>query len=511
MTLLLLFFLFIQPIFGDLAGSFGEDNGEITESDNENNENKDNNNLDNYKTKNKNTKTKIKIKIAKVDATKSKKIAKEYSVKSFPTIKYVKNGEMYDYTGIRTKERFSSFLKIMVKNSITEIKSLSELRILHMTNVISDSSPNNIIFLLNIIKQENLLNIKTEIEIIFEQLSIKYQGKGIFVLLKTVKNNENINEKNDGNNDISDDSFFSISKIEMNAVPIMLTLDQMSEIINDNNNNDNNEDDDDDDDAQNNEIKVHEKINRNLMNSKTIINYNQIEEFFVKNNHPIISELSQRNFRVFSELKKIVIIAVVNENEISKRNNILNSNLIPNTNDKTNINNENNKDNKVYYKNLENFEIALSDKKIKKNLNNFILGFLDGKRWKRFLLQYGISETGLLIIDFRSKDLVFYSQKFHVNNEKDDENLEINENENYDIQQQENIKSVLLDLINDKMIFSKKKNFIEIIQQKFVDLKIKFFNYYPYSLLFVIIFVIFILSLILPSPSIVTSNKMKTN
>ena len=89
--------------------------------------------------------------------------------------------------------------------------------------------------------------------------------------------------------------------------------------------------------------------------------------------------------------------------------------------------------------------------------------------------------------------------------------MQISEDENYDMQQQEKIKSVLLDLINDKMVFSKKKNFIEIIQQKFVDLKIKISNYYPYSLLFVMIFVVFVLSLLLPSPSIVTSNKMKTN
>ena len=493
-----------------MAGSFGEDNGETINIDKEINENSSS---DQDMIKN----SKIKIKIAKVDATKSKKIAKEYSVKSFPTIKYFKSGKMHDYTGIRSKERFSSFLKIMVKNSVTEIKSLSELRILHMTNVISDSSPNNIIFLLNIIKQENSLNTKTEIENIFEQLSKKYQGTGIFVLLKTLKNNENIIENNDGNDD-SNDSSFSISKIEMNAVPIMLTLDQISEIINTNINNDNSEDDDVDY-SQNNEMKIRAKINKNLLNSKTITNYTQIEEFFVKNNHPIISELSQRNFRVFSELKKIVIIAVVNENEISKRNGILNTDLISNTPDKTNINYDNNEDNKVYDKNLENFEIAVSDKKIKKNLNNFILGYLDGKRWKRFLLQYGISETGLLIIDFRSKDLVFYSQKFHVNNEKnnknedknDDKNLQISEDENYDMQQQEKIKSVLLDLINDKMVFSKKKNFIEIIQQKFVDLKIKISNYYPYSLLFVMIFVVFVLSLLLPSPSIVTSNKMKTN
>jgi Thioredoxin len=450
MTLLHLFFLFTQPIFEDLAGSFGAEDGEIIKSNNKNNENNDNNNLDEDKTKN------TKIKIAKVDATKSKKIAKEYSVKSFPTIKYVKNGKMYDYTGIKTKERFSSFLKIMVKNSITEIKSLSELRILHMTNVISDSSPNNIIFLLNIVRQENLLNTKTEIENIFEQLSIKYQGKGIFVLLKTVKNNENIYENNNGNNDNSDDSFFSISKIEMNSVPIMFTSDRISEMNNDNNNNDNTEDDDVDY-TQNNEIKIHEKINKNLINSRTVVNYNQIDDFFVKNNHPIISELSQRNFRVFSELKKIVIIAVVNENEISKRNEILNTDLISNTKEKTNINNDNNKENnEVYDKNLENFEFAVSDKKIKKNLNDFILGYLDGKRWKRFLLQYGISETGLLIIDFRSKDLVFYSQKFHVNNEKDDKNdnrnLEINEDENYDKRQQEKIKSVLLDFQKRKIL-----------------------------------------------------------
>ena len=97
----------------------------------------------------------------------------------------------------------------MVKDSITEIKSLSELRNLHMTNVISDSSPNNIIFLLNIIFSENEKEKKTEIENIFEQLSLKYQGKGIFVVLKTVKKKEKDDDDSSVIND--DDLNFSIS------------------------------------------------------------------------------------------------------------------------------------------------------------------------------------------------------------------------------------------------------------------------------------------------------------
>ena len=59
--------------------------------------------------------------IAKIDATKNKKIAEKYSVKTFPTIKYVKNGFLGEYTGVRTKDRFSSFLSVMSGDYLVEI------------------------------------------------------------------------------------------------------------------------------------------------------------------------------------------------------------------------------------------------------------------------------------------------------------------------------------------------------------------------------------------------------
>lgn len=500
-----------QPILEDLAGAFASDSSNS------------NNGIDGI------DENDIKIKIGKVDATKSKKIAKELSVRSFPTIKYVKNGIINDYTGIRTKERFLSFLKLMVKDSITVIKSLSELQNLHVTNVISDSSPNNIIFLLNIIfnKKENEKEKKTKIENVFEQLALKYQGKGIFVVLKTVKKKEK--EKDDDDSwVINDDNMnFSISKIEMNAAPIMLEVKNNLDIKNvssDNNNNNievevENENEDEVNFDHNNLMK---KIDKNLITSKMKISYNQIEEFFVKNNHPIISELSQRNFKVFSESKRIVIIAVVNAKEISNKNDVINTNIVSNIDDISDKQNkENNSKNEkikniseIYEKNLKNFEIVVLEKKMKKKMNNYIFGYLDCERWKRFLLQYGITEPGLLIIDFRSENLVFHSQKFHteekdkiydkINDVKSNNNIE-----NYDMQQQEKIRNIFLDLINEKLEFSKKKKFTEKIVRRISDLKKKFYNYLPYSLFLVFIFVIFVLSLFLPSPSIVASNKMK--
>eukprot|EP00600_Ochromonadales_sp_CCMP1393_P006799 CAMPEP_0174968286 /NCGR_PEP_ID=MMETSP0004_2-20121128/8047_1 /TAXON_ID=420556 /ORGANISM="Ochromonas sp., Strain CCMP1393" /LENGTH=478 /DNA_ID=CAMNT_0016217497 /DNA_START=39 /DNA_END=1475 /DNA_ORIENTATION=+ len=50
------------------------------------------------------------VKLAKVDATENDALAKEYGIKGFPTIKFLKNGKVSDYTGGRTESEIVSWV-----------------------------------------------------------------------------------------------------------------------------------------------------------------------------------------------------------------------------------------------------------------------------------------------------------------------------------------------------------------------------------------------------------------
>ncbi|KAL6079377.1 Protein disulfide-isomerase A6 [Balamuthia mandrillaris] len=54
--------------------------------------------------------TKGKTNVAKVDCTVEKNLAKRFGIKGFPTIKYIRDGKVFDYKGQRTVEAFTSFV-----------------------------------------------------------------------------------------------------------------------------------------------------------------------------------------------------------------------------------------------------------------------------------------------------------------------------------------------------------------------------------------------------------------
>jgi len=50
--------------------------------------------------------------LAVVDATKSKELAQQYSIRVYPTFKYFENGAFkFDYGGYKTKDNLITFMK----------------------------------------------------------------------------------------------------------------------------------------------------------------------------------------------------------------------------------------------------------------------------------------------------------------------------------------------------------------------------------------------------------------
>ena len=53
--------------------------------------------------------SKTKVNVAKVDCTVEKQVMTRFGVRGFPTIKFLKDGKLYDYRGQRTVEGFVAF------------------------------------------------------------------------------------------------------------------------------------------------------------------------------------------------------------------------------------------------------------------------------------------------------------------------------------------------------------------------------------------------------------------
>ncbi|XP_018331269.1 protein disulfide-isomerase TMX3 [Agrilus planipennis] len=74
------------------------------------------------------------INVGKVDCTRFSSLATEFSVRSFPTIKYIRDTEHQTFTGDRTKEEIVSFALRMAGPPIQDIKQSEKLQSLIMSN-----------------------------------------------------------------------------------------------------------------------------------------------------------------------------------------------------------------------------------------------------------------------------------------------------------------------------------------------------------------------------------------
>ena len=61
------------------------------------------------------------MKMGKIDATEEVSLAKRYGVKGYPTLKYLRDGELHKYTGERTVDGFVEFAEKMNGEAIQEI------------------------------------------------------------------------------------------------------------------------------------------------------------------------------------------------------------------------------------------------------------------------------------------------------------------------------------------------------------------------------------------------------
>ena len=475
------------------------------------------------------------IKIAKIDATKNKITSGQFSVTSFPTIKYVNNGILGEYTGIRTKESFLSFINIMRGDHLIKINSLDDLRTLQLSNLLSDTSNSNIVFLLTIYrKKENIgsslegnqnssNNVKNkkeiEIEKIFGEIAKSHQGKAVFTILYENEYVTDVEEmsKDERNYNIENEEaisgFYSISKREIHRRPIYFSkkniIDKMHNL---NINNENN-------------LNKNNDVNDSIMLSQSL------ESFIDTHNRHLISRLSQYNFRELMSLKKIMIIAVVqnistqlinnnNDNNFITKNENNNGEIVDSVIiDSENILNlfEKNILNKFY--NLDNFN-KNSDEDENNNftmnnstnnfsnlhLNDCIFGFLDSKRWIRFLKQYGVKSSSILILDFRTPNLYYYqkSLKKYLNsgNKNKNKNSTIQENQENRSILDININLILDDLFSNKLKFKKLKSSRDILFEIAFLIKSKFVTLHPLSIFFCFIVIILFCSSFTLSPSI---------
>ena len=509
------------------------------------------------------------IKIAKIDATKNKIISGQFSVTSFPTIKYVNNGILGEYTGIRTKDSFLSFIRIMRGDHLIEIKSHSDLRTLQLSNLLSDTSNSNIVFLLTIYRTkenegnlleegQNLLKSTTneneiDIEKIFGQIAKSYQGKAVFTILHENQNIGDIDKISKKNTDNYNKNVFlqdrniisgtySISKREINRPPIYFKNKKIVKKI---------QNYDINDDANK---KEKTNINENNGNNDEIMLSQTLESFIISHNRHLISKLSQHNFRDLMHLKKIMVIAVVhnistilvneknynslnnediNNNENLKIKDIGNNYDIKNNGeimDSVIVDSENilkffeknileklysvdnfNKNTNEDGNNINSREDTLNLNSTL-NLNDCIFGYLDSKKWQKFLKQFGVKSSSILFLDFRSSTLYYYQKSLKKYSKSRNEitgiedkffsssNLQENQkNKNIlDI----NINLILNDLYNDKLKFKKLKTSQDILFEIAVLIKNKFSTFHPFSVLFCFIIILIFCSFFTLSPSI---------
>ena len=101
------------------------------------------------------------ITIAKVDATKEKKIAKKNKIASYPTLKFFKENTAVKYTGSRTEKELISWVKKMALPPITYLLSFKD---------IENLKNNNSVCVIYFGKEEKDLKIFKSLSIKFDQL-----------------------------------------------------------------------------------------------------------------------------------------------------------------------------------------------------------------------------------------------------------------------------------------------------------------------------------------------------
>jgi hypothetical protein len=150
---------------------------------------------------------------------------------------------------------------------------------------------------------------------------------------------------------------------------------------------------------------------------------------------------------------------------------------------------------------LKNLDIILNKDKIINNLDDYVIGYLDLEKWKKFLEQFSAVKTSILMINFQTENLSYALREINIEENKTLNNDDNNENNNK-LNIKEQLEIIFDDLLEGKIEFRPTKNYFDRLNDYFLKLKIRFTDYYPYSYIVVAIFFTVFISFLLPSPGI---------
>ena len=343
-------------------------------------------------------------KIAKVDCTKQKKIANQFDIKSFPTLKYVKNGVVYDYLGSRTKEAFLGFIDKMKRHHYVELNTIEEIEKLYPRDTMLTASGevianypkegeyelnNGAVFLLtinqvitpkiteDITSTDEVLYTKQQLHIVensFSEVAKKLHSMANFAILRIgLSGTETVDENIITNNQ---QYRIEISKMERKRTPKKMSLNALE---------------------FDSDTKDITSIQGNTVVPSLIPHY--IEQFVLAHNYPLISVFEGNNFKRLADLRKLMVIAIVqNTTAVTHRK------MITDTSSPTpqKLNKYKSYDADGIIQSLDN---VASDVLSDAESDQFIFGFLDANKWKKFLKQYKAKAPGLLLLgqDYKGK------------------------------------------------------------------------------------------------------------
>ena len=307
-----------------------------------------------------NPSTKFPMRVGVMDATSEKVIPGKFGVKSYPTIKYYKDGVYGKYEGPRTIEGFLKFSERMHGPVFTELQL--ETRDAQLEQLYSSSQ---VVFLLTYPRG-------TSVPALFKTFAKQYQAQATFSA-------------------VEEGTEISFSKLEKGKHSKRMLIDGINW-------------------------------------SSPDAHISKLEEFLLRNNHPLISSLDSHNFKQLGNLKRLMVIAVVDYKDSGASKKLM-SEL-----DRTAT------------------ELTLE------HAEHFVFGHLDGVQWKIFVKQYEASVPALLLLDLAK-------EQYHTTLVGKDFTAS-------------SISSILTNYIQGSVTMKAvpSKGFFEDIKKKFSD-------FYPYSLL----------------------------
>ena len=357
------------------------------------------------------------VHIGKLEATKYKDIADKLGVDRFPTILYKKEGFIGKYHGSRDFGSLKRFIERMHEPSYRHIETISELR--HGSHTL-----HNVTFVLtvaadcrtaDIVNQQGNKKCSKDEETLqqqFIEISRKHQFHASFAFLIDPSSLSPITHASTlckyESTEIDEEQLYCLNNLL--SPPSLAT-----------------------NTAANTDAIATPSFQDAAFFHQRV--YDHIDQFIEKNNFPLMSELENHNFKLFSHMNKTMIIGVVDYTRKEKVEHIVS--LL------TNI-----ARNKIP-----------SDQK-----DQYIFGYLDGSRWKTFIRHHHGKVPSILIVDH-------------------DDGRHANFPLNQDIQSYENKLNEFVDLlINNRL------EFVETVPPGLIQkIRHRFETYYPWSLILIIL------------------------